>query len=356
MDYSTYSYHCSKHVTKPRKSNKNIKGLELEISDYDAGCCLDEMVEENLLTVPSNEHVKKEYTIAIEDDGSVYKELIFKASSNRTLLKGVKMLEENLHNEICNSHGTSCHIHINNEFIYDLGLKKHDIVKACEFLAPILYKISGRDDSSMRDWARSALEDNISITNNDLYKRALHVEDNLQTYNGRYAIVNCEGEYTTEIRIFSNYYNFDYKYIKMYLECVDFIIDLAQIMKGKHYYWDFRECFEATKEFFNKRKYKQITERHNLKQFFLSVKERQLANLDEELRYIKSKMNWLRNIYGEDIRQNAIETLRVLRNYSDRYHMPEFEFNITNFNLNDIENIIVNDINLRINEVEAQEE
>lgn len=355
MEHSVYGYHSSKHVTKPRKTNKNIKGLELEISDYDSGWLLDELIEEGVLTAPYNERSNKSSpTIAIENDGSVFKELIFKASCNRTLLKGVKILEDKLNADICNGHGTSCHIHLNNAYLREKDLRAIDITRATEFLAPILYKISGRDRSAMSEWTKSALKDYISIDNSNLYERAKYIED-VDAYNGRYYIVNpCDK--TTEIRIFSNYYGFNYNYIKMYLECADFIIELAEFMKNKNYYYDYQECFEKTKEFFSKRKYKQIFDRQDLGIFFLSNKERQLRILNQELEYIKSKMDILKQRSYEYERDLAKDILRTLRGYSQRYTNPQISFRIRNINIEEIENSVINNINLRIEEVEQLEE
>lgn len=343
MDYSTYGYHDSKHITKPRKSSGNIKGIELEISDYDSGYLLDELIAEDILTAPSNEHRDKEYTISIEDDGSVYKELIFKASCNSTLLKGVKKLSERLHGNITNGHGTSCHIHINNAYFQALGLTRKDIVKSAEFLAPILYRISGRDESSYFDWAPSAIHTNIEDT--DLFKRVNPIETSLTTNNGKYSLVNTGPFHTTEIRIFSNYYNFDYDYIKMYLETVDFIIELAKFMKGKSYIDEYDKIFQLTKNFFEKRRYTRIYVEQSLGDFFLNEEERKKQRLEQKLRFFKEKMRELKGMWSTNNNENCIILLRTLRRFDETYGLDcDIKFNINEINLEEIENKILEKI------------
>lgn len=360
MDYENYCYHGSKHVTAPRSTTGNIKGLELEISDYDCGDILDEMIEEDILTVPCNENIKKEVTIAVEDDGSVYKELIFKASCNQTLLKGVKKLEEYLNGNVDNGHGTSCHIHLNNKYLETLNLTGRDITKSAEFLAPLLYKISGRTKNSLSDWCQSVLSNEIDIDNDNLYDRCQLIDHCITNYNGRYSLVNvCDK--TTELRIFSNYYNFNYNYIKTYIECCDFIIELATYMKEKNYIDEYNNIINMTKHFFQKRKYKEIYERHELDAFFMSLKEKQLNSLKKQLSYINDKINELKQMMGyqneEMQRNNAIRVLRFLRNYKANYNnIPNFDYNVLEPNLNEIENILTENIRNQIEQIEEQEE
>ena len=233
MRYNNYGYHCSEHIIKPRKTTANIKGVELEISDFDCGEILDDMIERNLLTVPSNESEEKEYTIAVENDGSVYKELIIKACCNDSLFKHFRMLEKELHGEIDNGSGTSCHVHINNDFLQEEGIKQEDVVKATEFLAPLLYTISERDSSAYYDWCHSRIDFNTSEPT--LFERVERIDDiRIDNYCDRYNIVNPKRK-TTEIRIFSNRCGFEYKTLKLYIEMIDFIIEIAKDMKDKLY-------------------------------------------------------------------------------------------------------------------------
>lgn len=328
MEYSTYGYHCSGHVTKPRRTDGNIKGLELEISDFDSGYLLDELIEENILTVPSNEDEPKEYTIAVENDGSVYKELIFKASCNRTLLEGVKVLSEKLNGRIDNGRGTSCHIHFNNRYLDNINVSKLDITKSAEFLAPILFEISGRSFSTMEDWCNSIIRYHVEIDDMDLHKRCRPVDNIDYPDTGRYRIINVNPMNTTELRIFSNYYEFDYDYIKMYLETSDFIIELAKYMKDKSYENEYDNIIKMTKEFFSKRKYKKIWNKHHLEMFFKSRKERRLIELEKKKEFILNTFENFSSIDFSNELNRQMEFLRVLRNISSRYSLPNIRFNL----------------------------
>ena len=355
MDYKTYGYHCSGHFTSPRRSSGNIKGLELEISDYDCGDLLDELIEKNVLTVPSNEREDKEYYIAVEDDGSVFKELIFKASCNNTLLKGVRKLSEELHGKIHNGSGTSCHIHINNEYLDAKGITQLDLTKSAEFLAPILYNISGRSSTSMRDWANSIIRHKIDINNVDLFERSKHVDRIDCLDYERYRIVNVNPDYTTELRIFSNKYGFDYDYIKMYLETTDFIMDIAEYMHNKNYVEEYDELIEMCKDFFGKRKYKKIRERHNLDLFFLNEMERRIKTLEMKKEYILNYFDKFQNMqFINDLNRN-MELLRMLRNVNQKYPLKNVKFMIKNEI--DEENILVqliNEIDKEFEEIKEQ--
>lgn len=356
MDYRSYYYHGAKHITKPRKTNGNIKGLELETSDFDCGYLLDELIEEDIVTVPETESSDKTgLVIACEDDGSVYKELIFKASCNSTLLRGVKQLHDKLHYKVLNEHGTSCHIHINDAYLDKIGINTSDIIKSSEFIAPILYEISGRDYNSYKNWAKSIFENEISITNKDLLKRAELIEregDNIDNYSARYSIINQRPEHTTELRIFSNYYNFDYNYIKMYLETTDFLIQLGEFMKDKNYVDEYNNVIELTKKFFGKRKYKKIFEEHELEDFFLSYEERKIKTLNKAIEYFKEKIEEYkaREFYVETDR--LMSFIRLLRNFEARFSsLPEISFSLGNFNDSEIEENIIRLIENEINEL-----
>ena len=76
MDYSSYSYHNSKHVTRPRSCDYNIKGLELEISDSNASDILDYLIANNIIISPENECEDHRCNVAIEHDGSDRKSVV----------------------------------------------------------------------------------------------------------------------------------------------------------------------------------------------------------------------------------------------------------------------------------------
>lgn len=358
MNYRSYGYHCSGHVTKPRNSSFNIKGLELEISDFDSGWLLDELVEENILTVPDNERTEKEFDIAVENDGSVFKELIFKASSNRTLLKGVRKLSNKLHGNIDNGRGTSCHIHYNNRYLDNIGLDSLDVTKSAEFLAPILFKISGRSSGTVSDWCKSVIRHSVKIDDVDLLKRCKPVDDIDSIDYARYRIINVNPMNTTELRIFSNYYAFDYDYIKMYLETADFILDLAQVMKNKSYEEEYNNIIEMCKNFFGKRKYKNIWDRHGLDIFFKSKKERKLITLENKKQYILNMFNAFSNgVYMNELNRQ-MELIRILRSINARYSLPDIRINLSRDGVNEelILEQIIQDINREFIRVESEED
>ena len=122
----TFGYHsCSANdLLRPRSTDGNIKGIELEISDSSVRDILQDLINENYVIDESNRSSagSRDYTIIAEDDGSVWVELVFKACNNRTLLQGVKMLSEAFHGEVENNNETSCHIHLNNRHLSARGI------------------------------------------------------------------------------------------------------------------------------------------------------------------------------------------------------------------------------------------
>ena len=239
MEYETYGYHSSGHLTTPKRTNANIKGVELEISsehwdDYELNDMLDYMVEAGILSVPYKKGNNIECTTTIEDDGSVFKELIVKAGINSRILKSIKKISSYLYDVCDNDSSTSCHIHLNDNFLRTKGLKSYDIFKTCEYIAPLLFRISERTLGAMEDWAGSQIGD---ITNINIKQRGAKVDAlNGEGESSRYRIVNCRiGRPTTEIRIFSNNCSFNYETIKLYIEFCDVIIEIAEFMKDKNY-------------------------------------------------------------------------------------------------------------------------
>lgn len=355
MNHRTYGYHSSKKIITPRKTNANIKGIELEIGednrdDEYVNDALDTLIENNVIKAPYNEGVKSQqgYTIAIEDDGSVYKELIIKASCNKTLLKAVRKLENELHNLVENDKGTSCHIHINNEHLKKLGLTNIDIIKSAEFLAPILYEISGRDLNSLR-WCRSRVPKN--ITDFNLFKRAVYLDNREHFDNERYRIVNKGGfnSKTTELRIFSNYYDFSYKYIKLYIEMTDFIIDLANKMKNKSYQDEYDNIIKDIFNFFNKRNRKSFYITHHIERFLIPKKDIKKETLRIQFRYFQNEIQSFRErTFDTDI-EKMMSFIRFCRNYSEKYQIPNLKFDF--FNINET---IDNNINVIREDIENQ--
>lgn len=351
-----YHSYTRQEITTPSRTYGNIKGLELEISDSSAKMyrILDDLIDKNLITDYENMdyggNEDTPYTICVENDTSVCKELIFKASCNRTLLQGVKMLSENFHGEINNHHGTSAHIHINNRYLNEIGLNKLDIIKSTEFILPILYRISGRGDADEsrngRDWCESVvgMEDEMN-----LFLRTKYI-DNIRTNEcrNRYNAVNITPTNTTEIRVFSNYHNFNYKYIKLYLETVDFIMDLAVAMKNKKYKDYYEYALELTNNHFSKRRYKEIFERDGLIDFFVSPEEHRRRYYIRMLEKLNRK---IQRFYERPYINNFQKQMSFIRVIRDNIEDDcVIRFNIMNPNYEEVFEVLRDNIRNQIEE------
>ena len=342
-----YYHDCDReYYSRPRRTTGNIKGLELEISDDEAYNILERLINENKIIDRDNTEMigEQNYTIFIENDSTVYKELIFKASCNRTLLEGVRMLSENLHGKIYNHEQTSCHIHINNEYLYNNNIPRTEIMRATEFLLPILGDISGRNHDF--EWCRPIVP--ISGTQK-LFDRCSRIDEIYSDdydcdHDDRYFSVNVTGDATTEIRIFSNYYNFDYNYIKMYIETVDFIMELAKEMKGKSYRTNYEKALMLTKNHFQKRKYKEIYEKHKLEKYFLSPEEQIKFYYNEILRKFNMKTEWFDdNCMHFNENDFLINFMRIIRDYH-KEEFGEIKFSLNNFNYEQVFSELKNQI------------
>lgn len=266
---------------------KNIKGLELEISDenYIVEQLLAELAANNIIATPDNwkNPFIETPNISLEEDSSVKYELIFKAQTNEKLLaelEKIKTLEEIVENTT----GTSAHIHINRAYIEDkLGLTEIDIIKSAEFLSYPLFLISGRIKETAHEWARSQLRCKIE---SNLTEKAKCVDKLTDVRYVKHSMVNCQPGDTIELRIFSNKCNFNKNVIKMYLETVDFIIELADYMKDKKYNKELKNLIPLCKNHFEKF--------GSLLDFF-DTKEKILDNFKEPETLIKEaiKNEWI---------------------------------------------------------------
>ena len=344
----TFGYHsCSANdLLRPRSTDGNIKGIELEISDSSVRDILQDLINEGYVIDESNisSAGNKDYTIIAEDDGSVWVELVFKACNNRTLLQGVKMLSEAFHGEVDNNNETSCHIHLNNRHLSSRGVTRTDIMKATEFLFPILGAISGRNGDYQ--WAKPMVGLNMN-----LFERCRRIDDldsdDYQYHDDRYYGCNVTNSNTTEIRIFSNYYDFNYDYIKMYIETADFIIDLAEEMVGKSYHKYYELALEKTKEHFEKRRYENIFKTHDLGKFFLSPEEQRRRFYQEELKKFNKECKQFVQYYIKGVPEEKIYDisrwkvfLRIIRNYH-REEYGTIKFDINNFSYEEVFGLMI---------------
>ena len=217
-------------------------------------------------------------------------------------------------------------------------------MKATEFLFPILGAISGRDGDYQ--WAKPMVSLNMN-----LFERCRRIDDldcdDYQYHEDRYYGCNVTNSNTTEIRIFSNYYDFNYDYIKMYIETADFIIDLAEEMIGKSYHKYYELALEKAKEHFEKRKYQNIFETHDLGKFFLSPEEQRKRFYKEELKKFNKECEEFIEYYIKDVPEekrydinNYKVFLRIIRNY----HKEEYgtiKFDINNFSYEEVFRLMI---------------
>ena len=251
-----FPYHCTPNVIiKPFDEDefKNIKGLELEVSndDYIIQKTLKDLEEKHIIATPKNwnDPFHEIANIALEEDGSVQYELIFRAQTNNKIMEEVEKIQE-LEKHVNNHTGTSAHIHINRAYIEEeLGLNEIDIIKAAEFLNYPLFLISGRIKETAREWARSQLHCRIEA---NLAEKAKCVDRINQVRYIKHGMINCLPENTIELRIFSNKCNFNKNVINMYLETVDFIIEIAEYMKDKKYNKNLKNLIPLCKNHFEK--------------------------------------------------------------------------------------------------------
>ncbi|MEE1227177.1 MAG: hypothetical protein UHM08_08770 [Bacteroidales bacterium] len=251
MQYEVYGYHCA-DTSPVNYDDLDIFGIELEIDD-DSNTVrdiLNECIEDDILTSPYNEHRTRNWKV-IENDSSVFKEIILNADTVPNLLNRVKTLNNyGLCSEnVYNSRGTSCHIHINRRYLEKRGITALNMLKMFEFYAPFIYAISGRDLNRWNRWAEPITSTPLSLIN---WKQRGEEVRHIGFKTNRYHMVNTTRTNTIELRGFSNYYNFDYDMLKFYLSFVNFCIDEAEKMKGKYYREEWEMLVNDLKKFIDK--------------------------------------------------------------------------------------------------------
>lgn len=311
-----FGYHESKHITNPNRRDleKNIKGLELEISDYDAYDSLKRLCEMDIVTDEENDTGGDDQYIAVERDGSVEWELVFKATNNRNLLKNLKEVNKELNPRTVSNHsGTSAHIHLNRRYFHDkLDINLIDLQKIGEFLAYPLYLFSGRNERYMNEWARSTLPCGLK---DDLLTRAKFVDRQNDVSYNRYNIFNFNPSATAELRIFSNHCNFDYKTIRLFLEVADMLMKGAEYMKEKSYEENIDEIIEFVDDYM--RKYPRrsfIYDKFDMDSIFLSGEElrhisliKQWESIDERIKSFESMSE------NQNHESNVLSFIRMVR-------------------------------------------
>ena len=300
-----FGYRGSGRYTNPvpSKSDKNIKGLELEIDGliheypYDSW---DDPIEDEaylseddpsynafveliktgtLLTQDTVHKAKKDYNAAITYDRSVSCEITLQANQQKNIMKKINDINKHLNNScINNSEGTSCHIHNNMQYILNEGANLYEMQRASEFLAPILFRISGRNAEKYQRWCHTRLR--ADITQDNLMTFAENA-DQLRGADPDTHELICNGQhnYSAEMRIFSNRHNFNYNLIKVYIEFCDLLIQIATEMKGRSYVNHFDSLVEQVNEFCNKTVRRRKTLRPFGLQYYI-VKEADLKYAD----------------------------------------------------------------------------
>lgn len=320
MSFYPFGYHEAGHIVAPRQEDlhKNIKGLELEISDYGAHDYISNLVNDGIVIDEDTDGCFDKEYIAVERDGSVEWELIFQATSNRNLLRNLKDVNKQLNPHTVDNHqGTSAHIHLNREYLQKQGVFNIDLQKIGEFLAYPLYLFSGRNEHYMNEWARSQLPCELE---DDLLTRAKFVDRlNNVSYN-RYNIFNFNPTNTCELRIFSNYCDFDYKTIRLFLEVADLLIKGARFMEGKSYTENIDEIITFVDDYM--RKYPRrnfIYEKYDMDSIFLSGEELRHISILKQWESINSRIrNFEHRIENQNHEENTLSFIRMVRDINSR--------------------------------------
>lgn len=221
--------------TSPRgDETANIVGLELEIAclnDYEA---INRHIEAGL--IECRDTAEANIQLEMEAQSDVEYELIFNADTPANVLDRLTSILDIRHDVDQYHHEVSCHVHMNRFYIENvLGLDEMDIYNAAEAVAPLIYRISGRNRTAWRRWSPCCIDESMGVKDRLRYINHRHVTP--PSLNGdRYDLTNLSNNSTVEIRGFSNYYNFDYDLIKTYISlCLDLIQPLAVEMQGKDY-------------------------------------------------------------------------------------------------------------------------
>lgn len=332
------------------KEDKNIKGIEFEIKD---SCnkeiinnSLDELIERSIIcSYDTMDEYRRKYANCIWTyDGTVDHELVVQAERPRNLALKMKVLNKFLNPEnVANKPGTSTHIHLNNQYLRNLGLRDIDMVKAGEAVSSTLKAISGREQlSELHEWSKTRV--NLPYET-PIVLRSRKIDDIVldgQDYNhhpGHYMMVNVENNNTTEVRIFSNKHSFNYDRVKLYLESCDMLIDIALAMQGLSYENNYEIVTDIVTDFYN---------HYRRKKYLYEVSESIIQDGEElydyETKQIINQVNKrFENIMGlitPEMRE--LETLRILRDMENNYHIEyDGTINLNNLNINGVrENLI----------------
>ena len=339
--YELFGYRGTKDYTTPHenKLDKNIKGIELEVDNIDCywdndddlwvinddnvTYAFDKLIDRGiLLTRDTTDMANNKLNGAISYDSSVNCEINLQADIERNTLRKIREINRYLNKDILNnSKGTSCHIHNNMQYVINNGGNLHEVQKASEFLLPILFKISGRDDYNYM-WCRSMFGHNYDVDMIDLASRVDHSSEDRHSHR-----VLCNGEHrdTAELRIFSNNNNFNDNTIKMYIEFTDLIIDMACYMKGKRYVNEYDTLINIVDSFCN--------QNHRRRKFLNKFHLNEILLRKQDIEYKRLTDRW-NNVYSDlefyeryllsnnvPILEQAQEMIRIIRRFENNHNI-----------------------------------
>lgn len=328
------------------KKDKNIKGIEFEINDPNESKVdkyIDRLVDNKVICSFDMMHeYRRKFTNCIWTyDGTVNHELVLQAELPRNLGLKIKTLNEYLNpTNIQNVYGTSVHIHMNNQYLRNLGLNDLDMIKAGECISSTLLAISGRQKQYELDkWVKTRIgySHKMPIIQRSQYIDDIEIDDyrDYSHESGHYMMINVESDATTELRMFSNYCNFDYNRIKVFLETCDMLQEIALSMQGLNYKDNYEIVIDIVRDFYENH--------YRRKTYFPEIKTSIIQSKSELERYetqclvedINDMFNNIINMYNNEIYNNENTNLYVLRTLRD----IENKYNIIYDGMIDLDNI-----------------
>jgi len=340
-----FNYKGSRHITNPKdKVRDNIIGLELEFNnctELDCDNCygdcdycdeegevrlseqvrfaLERLVDKGVLITPENTEMISKHNAVLERDSSVDGEIIIQADLQRNMMKKVNKIHEELNsNVLSNGPNTSCHIHRNVAYLNDIGISKFDYQKSSEFLSTICYRISGRDYDSYYQWAHSIFRNQMNIERSSMFKIAKLLDNiDFMVNDQKYIICNCQHTNTVENRIFSNFHNYDPKYIKLYMDFTNLAIDIAEYMRDKSYVLEFDTLIDIINDFCNKRQSrKRILRQFNLEEYIVKKEDTRVIDFNDKWTSIYDQMENVLNQYYASYNHKIMNIIRLTRNFN----------------------------------------
>lgn len=313
-----------------RKKDKNIKGVEFEINDPNEDKInnfIDKLVDNNVICAYDTMYdYQRKFTNCVWTyDGTVNHELVLQAELPRNLGLKLKTLNEYLKpDNVKNVYGTSTHIHMNNQYLRNLGLTDLDMIKAGECVSSTLLGISGRQKTYELDrWVQTRINKphKMPIIQRSKYIDDIEIDD-FRDYchdPGHYKMINVEKSSTTEIRMFSNYHNFDYNRMKLFLETCDMIQEIALSMQGLLYRDNYEIVIDIVKDFFENH--------YRRKQYRTEIQNSIIENESDIKRFetecLVEKINsQFEEIINRSSEYNVtIDTLTLLKNIENEHNI-----------------------------------